>query len=475
MHPAAMLQDQVALFIEREGLIAPGARVLVGLSGGVDSVVLTHLLARLGFGISAGHVNFGLRGEASDGDEAFVRAWCAGQEIPLDVARFDTRRLAREQGRSMHETARALRYEWFVQVAGERGCTSVAVGHHLDDQVETVLLNLFRGSGVEGLAGMSPSRPLEAASPVHLVRPLLGTRREAIEEYARSEGLTWRVDASNTDPHYRRGALRTVILPLIEQHFGPAALENVARAAGLVSSYVASDVSLPLALLFDRAAEGTAASLRLGVLRELPDVWRQRLVLEALQRWLPGAPRSEAAGEEVAALVEAQPGRRVHFAAGSVWRERDGLVFRRDDGAAAGPPAGEATTLEPGKEIPVAEGRLRLELLDAVPATLDEGARVALLDADRLAFPLGVRPWRPGDRLRPLGMEGTRLVSDLLTDAHVPSHRRSGVCVVTSRGEVVWVVGHRLSHDARVRPATQRVAKISYLSQDPDEPGGASL
>lgn len=460
------LHDEVGAFIERHGLLEAGAQVVAGLSGGVDSVVLVHVLLRLGYDVRAAHVNYGLRGADSDGDEAFVRDWCSSLGVPLEVARFDTRAEATMRQTSLQDAARALRYAFFDRVAAAAGCRYVAVGHHLDDQAETVLLNLFRGAGPEGLAGMPAWRPLAGDTSRVLVRPLLGVRRRDVEAYARAEGLSWRTDASNESSAYRRGALRTAILPLVEAHFGEAVGENVARAAGLVRAYLDATLHPSLDAAFDALAvadEVGGGGLDLDGLLRLAPVWRHRVILEALRRWLPAAPQRAALAETVAALLAAQPGRRLVLPGGTVWRERNRLVFAPavHAGVAGNLPVGR---LGMGDSFSLPGGTLHLERLDARPSHLDPGtANVAFVDASRLQLPLIVRPWRPGDRFQPLGMAQAKKVSDFLTDAKVPSSRRQAVYVLVSGGDLVWVVGQRLDHRFRIRPETTAFAKISYL------------
>ena len=198
-------ERRIDAFLRRHALLETGEPVVTGLSGGVDSIVLTSVLAALGVPVRAVHVNYRLRGDASDEDEAFVRTWCGERGIDLIVRSFDGEW---PSGASVQQAARDFRYAVFEEEALAIPCGKVAVGHHRDDQAETVLLNLFRGSGPEGLAGMPVRREISPGSSVQVVRPLLAERRRDIEAYARAQGLTWREDASNTTPKYRRGALR---------------------------------------------------------------------------------------------------------------------------------------------------------------------------------------------------------------------------------------------------------------------------
>jgi len=355
--------DAVARFIGRHQLLPDDAPVLVGVSGGPDSMVCLAVLRELEYDVHALHVNYGLR-EGADADEALVREWCAGQSpsVPLRVEHLDATARAESHDESLQEAARVLRYEALADHAAEIEAAAVAVGHHRDDQAETLLLNLLRGAGPEGMAGMPPSRPL----------------------------------------------------------------------------------------------------------REEPSVWRRRLILAALEQTLPEAPQTAAFAREVADLIDAQVGRRVEATGGTIWRERDELRFFPAEAVPENvwPPI----PVPWGEEVPLPGGVLCIDPLDARPESLDAGTPyVEYVDAGCLVDPLDIHTWREGDRFQPLGLDGTKLVSDLLTDADVPSHQRSGTYVLSTDEHVAWVVGHRLDHRVRVRPSTEQVARLSWKPSESGE------
>lgn len=479
--------DTVRAFIGDEELIEPGGSVLVGLSGGVDSIVLAEMLFRLRFDVSAVHVNYRLRGEAADEDERFVRSFCARLGLHLQVESYDTFRIAGERGASVQEAARYLRYEAFERSAREGGIARVAVGHHRDDQAETVLLHLFRGSGPEGLAGMPVQRPIRAGSEARLVRPLLCLRRSDVEAYARDRELDWREDATNLKSAYRRGAIRSRIIPLIEDHFGAGATENIVRSAELMRAYVESGLEEDVRSAFAAAAEAAPearydpdvlGALKIDVLRRLDPVLRGRIVLEAIRRWLPALGAGRRTVAEVEALLDAQPGRRLVHPTGVVWREREKLLFvtagsdaRRnakegteDAAASDDEPEGDgAAVLGDSEPVETPAGRVELSLGVTRPEKFSNGSgNDEYVDADRLVSPLIVRRWQPGDRFIPLGMNHEKKISDFLTDEKVPPHRRKEVLVVLSGGEIVWVIGQRIAHQVRVRPETENVARLRF-------------
>ncbi|WP_397547420.1 tRNA lysidine(34) synthetase TilS [Rhodothermus marinus] len=456
-----MLPERVRRFIETEALLQPGQRVVVGVSGGVDSMVLLEVLRRLGYRPVVVHVNYRLRGADSDADEALVRRFCRWHRLPLRVARIDLK--ARTGGRAIQATARQVRYAFFRRVALREGIEVVAVAHQRDDQAETLLLNLMRGSGLEGLLGMRPKRRLGREN-VWLVRPLLPVSRAEIEAWARAEGIPWREDVSNASLHYRRAVIRHEVLPLLARHFGSGVAARLAHTAGLLRAYYEATFRPELRRRWQEVADESDRALRLEPLRTQPPVWQQRLILEALRRWLPGAPQRRRVVAQALRLLQAQPGRRLELPQGIIWRDRELLRFRPrlrsvwpDEGL-----------LEPDRPLPLAGGTLIATLLDAVPERLDEGAPlVAYVDADRIRWPLRVRRWRPGDRMQPLGMRGHRKISDLLTDLKVPVDQRDRCYVVSQDGEIVWLVGYRLAEPFRVRPETRRVVKLCWKPDPP--------
>lgn len=455
--------ERVARFIEKEGVFDDGARVLVGVSGGVDSMTCLALLRHLGYEVRALHVNYGLRAGA-DGDEALVREWCAGQSppVPLTVVERDPKRRAEQNDESLQEAAREQRYAAMAEAADEIGASAVAVGHHRDDQAETLLLNLVRGTGPEGLAGMPPCRPLDAAPDVPLVRPLLEVRRDDIEAFARARGLPWREDPTNRDPDYDRSVIRTEVLPLLQKRFNGIP-DTIARTAGLMRDYVDHTVTPALEARLERGYTSCRAGGRLGldVLRDEPGVWRRRLILAALADALPEAPQTAAVATEIDGLLDAQVGRRVEVGRGAVWRTRSGLRFLPNKAAPV--PLRSPVRVPWGEAVSLERGVLRLDRLDTVPAALDTGTpHVEIVDADRLAEPLTVASWEAGDRIQPLGMTGTKPVADCLTEAQVPPHRRAGVYLLRTAEHPAWVVGHRLDHRVRVREDTKRAARLSW-------------
>lgn len=460
------LLHTVQSFLDDTCVLSPGARVVVGVSGGVDSMVCAHVLRRLGHYVIAVHVNYGLRPE-SDEEAAFVRRWCASQAPP--IPHRETHADPEEEsdaGASLQAAARRQRYAYFAEVARIDKADAVATGHHQNDQAETILLNLLRGSGPEGLAGMRPSRPLESdGEGVPLIRPLLDVSRGAIEAYARRYNVPWRVDPTNATPKYRRNAIRHEVLPQLAE-LEPHAVSNLARAARLMRNYVDETMRPATDEHLDRCFRNRPAggSLHLVSLRDLAPVWQRRVILAALARTLPEAPRSEAVAHEIARLIPAQVGRRAEFGDGTVWRGRTQLRFLPDSAVPSPVPV---TPVPRNTDVALPLGTLRIEETDTVPDQLDAGGpTAAYVDAEQLGEPLTVRTWEDGDRFQPLGLGGSKTVSDFLTDAHVPPWIRRHVYVLCAGDAIVWVVGYRLDDRVRVRSSTNQVVRLQFVPSE---------
>ncbi len=454
----ADLRARLRAYVAEHGLIAPGARVVVAVSGGMDSVALLRLLSD-DFRPVAVHVHHGLRDEA-DADARFVETLGERWGVPVEVRAGPV-----GEGENVQAAARAARYAALGEATCEHRAAVIATGHHRDDLAETLLLNLLRGAGPAGLAGIPPRRPLAPGSPVEVVRPLLFAHRAELRAFAEAEGLDWREDASNASTHYRRNALRHEVLPLLEEKFGPDVSGRLADTTERLRGLVDAGAALAPAKTFEGAV-GEDRSLRLDALRAMAEPVRLGVFLEALARWAPGAPRSAAPARALDALLDAQPGRWIELGGATVWREREGLRF-----APPAPPAYFEAPVVVGRPVETPWGVLRTEPTSAIPDGFDPSPLVEVADANRLVGPLVLRTWRAGDALVPLGMVGTKKVSDLLTERHVPPSARARQLVLTAGGEVVWVVGHRLAEAARVRPATRRALRLAWEPSRITDPG----
>ena len=475
------VEDLVDVITQRR-LIEPGQRVLVGVSGGPDSVALFHALVILapdyGWEVWAGHLNHGLRGEASEDDARYVRTLASSLERGWIEEEVKVAEIAQLGAFSLEQAGRHARYAFFRRAADERGLQRVALGHTLDDQAETVLLRLLRGSGVEGLAGIPWQRPLAADSAIQVVRPLLGITREEILEYCAELDLQPRTDATNEDFAFWRNRVRHLLIPLLEREFMPNIRHLLGRTAAICREEAPilnrdTDLAFPAALL-----EQTADSVVLdrSVLIEQPLARCRRILRRALMA-IGLTPEYGHLESLTDLVIGAAEGAAVHLPGGvEAVLERGGRVVLARDKPLMAPArwSGVCSLAIPGDtHVPELGVHFRTTWLDGEAARQavsgDLPRHVAVVDASALEHPLLVRTRRAGDRFRPLGMTGTRKIKDFLMSARVPRAERGLVPLVVSAGQIVWVAGYRPDDRFRVTAHTRLALRLEYhrpLSRD---------
>ncbi len=455
-----MLKQNVISFLDRHGIEADGKPIVVGVSGGVDSVVLLDILSDIGFQPTVVHVNFGLRGKDSDGDERFVKALCAERQHPLAVKRVDLRSMFHGDRRSLQELAREMRYQEFERVASASDIGLIATAHHREDQAETVLMNLMRGAGPAGMSGIPAIRPARPGSDTFVVRPLLSSSRDLILDHARSQGLSWRDDASNDDLRYRRNLVRHRLLPVIEDNFGSGAIEAIVRSAANVSGTLGAGMYPDV----DRTVVVDQGQVRLPIVEfeAVPSESRGLLILEVLKRFFPTTPRTSDTVRAICGLATLQTGRTWQHPTLVVARDRHELVFRKPEPEHA--EAAKPLVLHVGRSLAIPGGIIRADLLARIPEDLNPNTRlISFIDADRAGRELLVDVWRSGDRVKILGSSTTKKVSDALTEARVPTTERQNARVVRSDESIVWIVGVRAGGEFAVTSRTEHVIMLSVV------------
>ncbi len=463
-----MLPDGFLAFINEHSLFTQSDRVLVAVSGGIDSMVLAELMQQGGFSFGVAHVNFGLRGADSDADASFVENMALRYGVPFHLTQFDTLAEATSRGESTQVTARQLRYEWFHELQQQHGYVAIATAHHLNDVLETVLLNLTRGTGLAGLRGMPIQSDVAATGP-RIVRPLWFATRTAIDVYAQSHGVQWRNDSSNASDKYSRNQIRHHVVPVLEQ-INPGLLQTLPRS---LSQLRAAEAILQkdLKASFQQCTQVTDEGFIINIasLVQFPEP------LFRLGEWLRPygftpdviAQCWQAVGphqmERRNGQVFIAPAHRLVHDRGQLWL----LPHRPAPAPPISLPDWPTTSLDIGSD-----GQLSVQVIDR--QSWDEQwpteTATALLDADLLPFPWTVRPWREGDRFKPLGMKGTRLISDFLADCKLPLRKRERVWVLESAGNVIWVLGLRIAQAARITDKTSRIVRLTWNEKSVDRP-----
>jgi tRNA(Ile)-lysidine synthase len=439
-----MLKQLIA-FIKKNNLFANEERVLLAISGGLDSMVMLALFIEGGFKVGVAHANFKLRGEESEGDEAFVKSFCLANGIPFFTTAFDTNNYAAEKKISIQMAARELRYQWFRHLMKDEGFNKIATAHHADDQAETIFLNMVKGEGLNGLTGM----PLNKRN---VVRPLMFATKEDLKHYARNHHLKWREDSSNKEDNYQRNFIRHQIFPRIHK-INPGLNESLLRTSVKAKGEMLilnQGIEAIKNTYFSVDDEGLV-SISKKFLLDFPEpavCWR---MLDEFGFSLDQA-------EDILSL-DHQSGKIFLSPSHRLVVDREQLIVQ--------PMASE----DKGSAVKImGEGKYTLgkQQIQCRMATgqFSSDKNEAWLDHDKLNFPLIWRKWKVGDRFVPLGMTGFKKVSDFLIDEKLSLPEKEYVTVVESRGEIVWVVGMRV--DERVKWRDNKSTSI-MLSVRPTE------
>lgn len=435
----ANIEPIIAKYIVRNNLMNKQRLQLVALSGGADSVALLLVLCSLGYQVEAVHCNFNLRGDEALRDEQFCVELCQAKDIKLHRAHFDTRSYAQLHGVSIEMAARQLRYAYFKQLQEILDCETICVGHHRDDSVETILLNLVRGTGVRGLTGISPKN--EA-----VVRPLLCVSREEIQNYLQLKRQPFVTDSSNLVADVKRNKVRLQILPLLE------ALNPSFRTTLMTMAEEMQEVEKVCAVFhqcYTNASELSIAALRQAPSAEL-----------ALFHFLRPKGFSSAQIRNIFENLDAPTGKHWTSPTHELIIDRGQLMampIDKDIPRAMRLP-------EPARYCYANEITLRVSLQDRNTGfQIPRSADIAALDAEKVAFPLTIRRTEDGDRFNPFGMKGTKLVSDFLTDQKKNIwEKRHQLVVMDAKGDIIWVVGNR--PDGRFC-ITDRTARVLLLEK----------
>lgn len=472
------LPKRVGEFIERHRLLAAGDVVVAGVSGGADSMALLHALHRLNesgtlpLTLHVAHLNHRLRGDASDEDAAFVEQEAARRNLRCTVHAEDIRAVAGEQRRSIEETARNRRYAFFARVCANVGSSVVAVAHQADDQAETVIHRIARGTGLRGLGGIRESRPLDGPGRVRLVRPLLGFRRDELRAFLEAEGVPFREDATNATDDHTRSRVRRHVLPAMATHVNPQvtdALLRLAEQARSLDEYLRERAAQILETLVVSRTDREVV-LNANALTRKSRVIQTEIIRQALLALEIGEQDVNYGHlSSVADLAQRPAGaKELHLPGGIVVRrEYERLSFQNPSDSPKESTAADISVVVPGTTtLPVRRIELSAECdafeLSAFTSWRERRPKnEEWLDYDRVRFPLVVRSRRDGDRFWPLGAPGTKKISDFFIEQRVPSASRGRVAVVCDVLGPVWVVPYRIDERVKVTRLTRRVLKLT--------------
>ena len=430
--------DQFKAYINRCNLIAEGDRLVLALSGGIDSMVLADLLLKTKVQFVIAHCNFHLRGVESDGDEQFVCKFAERKGIQCFVKHFETEKYAADQGISIEMAARDLRYDWFEELRQQLDYDKIAVAHHADDQAETFFINLLRGAGLRGLKGMQPQNGV-------IIRPLLWASREQIHQYAIENQVHWREDHTNAETIYLRNKIRNQLLPAFDD-LHPKARQGLYKSL----ENLASENVLYRQLLKEKFAQIVVED---GNCQSIGKQWFEnsfQLLFECLRQYDFNTDQCHFIFEAMGTGIGNKYFSLTHQ-----------LVIGRNE-----------LQLSEIKFVEDAEIRIEVEEKEikspihlcfsrfekTADFIIDKSSELAQLDFDKLRFPLTLRHWHYGDRFCPLGMKGTKLLSDFFVDQKfTEAQKKSVFLLVSADNQILWVVGQRIDDRFKITDATKSV------------------
>ena len=435
--------SKVERYIEKYKLLNTNDLYIVALSGGADSVALLLLLKNAHFNVHAAHCNFHLRGEESDRDEAFCVELCKGLDVELHRAHFDTREYAELHKVSIEMTARELRYKWFEQLRQDIGAAGICVAHHRDDSVETVLLNLVRGTGLRGLTGIHPRNG-------NILRPLLCVSRAEIEAFLAEKGPEYVTASTNLEANVQRNIVRLEVLPLL-RNLNPAVAENIQRTAENLAE-AQQVLNVAIARFNDSNVLNLSDVEKSGSSEYLAFEWLKKYGFN---------------GEQVRQILDAETGKIVSSGTGyDVLKDRGRLIVEKSEVTFH---SQRNVISRPSKRIVVPEeGTYVLDentrfSVRKRPVYVSKEPHIATLDAAKVRFPLTIRRVEEGDWMQPYGMKGRKLLSDLMTDQKMTVfEKRRQLVVVDSQGVIVWLVGLRAAQCVAVTDQTKEVLEIEF-------------
>lgn len=401
-------------------------KVLLAVSGGLDSMVMLDLFVKAGFSCEVAHVNFQLRGEESNQDELFVKKHCAAYRVPCHVLHASTRSLAESKGISIQMAARELRYDWFQSLLTKNKLHCVATAHHLNDSIETSLFNWVNGASLVGLVGI----PVRNGA---IIRPLLFATRSRIEQYASENDLVWREDSSNNTDDYTRNYIRHQLIPRLKE-INPSLEQTVFRG----QQKLAGEHALSESAFLDWKQKSVKQS-HTGLVIDKASLLGKSGGVMLLFKLLQSSGFNFEVCEDISLALRGQSGKTFFSSSHQVVVDRESL-FLTSLAAVELP----TILLETSREVRLGNLTIKMDKVSVVAPSADP--RVAVLDADTLHFPLVWRLWKQGDFFYPLGMEHRKKLSDFLVDTKVSILEKQHLTVLESKGEIVWVVGHRIDN-----------------------------
>lgn len=435
-------------YISDNHLLRKGESVLLAVSGGIDSMAMTHLFIKSGFETAIAHCNFSLRSDESDMDEKMVAEFAAENNIEFLTIRFDTISYAKKHGLSIQMAARELRYDWFGRIRNEKGYDAIAVAHNLNDNIETLLLNLIRGTGIAGLTGMKPSAD-------RIIRPLLFATRSEIEDYCRKNRISYREDSSNADTKYLRNRVRHQIIPLLKE-INPSVESALNETAGILNG-INEVVAEYVKLLRDQISENRDDCRSFKTKLINPHLTNRAVLFELFRPFNLGGDNLN----DLINIINGRTGSRLITPTHIILKNRDELLI--------------SPISRPGETDIIINTPADLEKANNIESVMSsaidgnfvvpDDSSVACLDSDMLTFPMVLRKWRKGDSFFPLGMKNRKKLSNYFTDKKYSLLEKDNCMILESAGKIVCILGERIDDRFRITQNTTHILVIKAKPQ----------
>jgi len=417
-------------------------KILLAVSGGIDSMVMLHLFIKANHNISVAHCNFRLRGAESDEDERFIEELCRSYNLKFYKKRFHTAGYASDKGISIQMAARDLRYEWLRQVREENDLDLLATGHNLNDNAETILINMSRGTGISGLTGIKSKSD-------HIIRPLLFASRQMISQYADQNTITFREDSSNIQTKYTRNKIRHKIIPVLEQ-INPSVIHSIGQTSEyLRSAFTVYEQAVTSKIGEIVSRENSTSCIEVKNIKNLEplSIW----IYEIFKQWNFGRLQVG----DIIRLTDAATGKQLFSSTHILTKDRNRIIitgrYNNEKKAFS------IYSVDDLRSCPLTESA---NIMPAEEFHMVKDPAYACLDADLVIFPFTLRIWEDGDYFYPLGMDGKKKISDLLIDLKIPVPEKKNVFVLETRGQIAWVLGIRIDNRFRITGSTREVLLV---------------
>lgn len=433
-------------FVEEENLFYRDDKILVAVSGGIDSVVLLHLLKKMEVNCGVAHCNFHLRGNESDGDFDFVQNLTKNYGMPFFSIDFYTKEYAAEKKLSIEMAARELRYQWFDKICKSNSYQYIAVGHHADDVAETVLINLVRGTGIHGLSGIKSKLG-------KIVRPLLPFTRKELEQYASENNLSYREDSTNKETDFVRNKIRHQVMPVLEK-INPAIRntmsENVARFREVEEMYN---------YLIDKNNQHLLIKKENSLLISICELKKIKGPISHLHEILSSYGFHHRDVKNIVDSIYATSGKLFYSATHQLLRDREFLILTEKQ--EINKKEYSVSKLDEYISVPI---KVNMTFVDRTSSfQFSKDSNIACFDADKLKFPLILRKWKKGDVFCPLGMKGSKKISDFFIDRKFSIQDKENTWLLCSGGKIIWVVGHRMDNRFKITDESTNIYRLELL------------